>query len=84
MGVTIARHALVKKRSSRLVGTRCILLLLMVEGFAGCASYRPTETGFLTSYAALTPDSFHVNRGLGLQRAESFEAEADDLIAIDS
>lgn len=51
----------------------------------GCASpYRPTETGFLSSYAGMTPDLFHLNRGIGLQRAETRPAAAVDLAAIDS
>lgn len=50
----------------------------------GCASYRPTESGFLSTYEAMLPDRFHVNRGIGLQRAETFEADAGDLAAIDS
>ena len=57
-------------------------LPLLLAG--GCASYRPTETGFLSSYEAMLPDRFHVNHGVGLQRAETFEAAADDLSAIDS
>jgi len=50
----------------------------------GCASYRPTETGFLSNYAAMTPDRFHVNRGIGLQRAETFKAAPEDFTSIDS
>ena len=50
----------------------------------GCAVNHPTETGFLSNYARLTPDRFHLNRGIGLQRAESFEAAAADLVQVDS
>ncbi len=50
----------------------------------GCATYRPTQSGFLSSYAALTPDRFHLNRGIGLQRADTFEAAPVELAQIDS
>lgn len=51
----------------------------------GCATYyRPTHSGFLTDYNMLTPDRFHLNRGVGLQRAETFAATGRDLAQIDS
>ncbi len=59
-----------------------LAVLLMLPG--GCATYRPTQSGFLSSYAALTPDRFHVNRGIGLQRASTFEAAPAELARIDS
>ncbi len=60
------------------------MLASTLATIGGCASYRPTQTGFLTNYAAMTPDRFHLNRGIGLQRAETFEAAPEDLSRIDS
>lgn len=60
------------------------LAAVLLLGSGGCASYRPTETGFLSDYAALTPDRPHVNRGLGLQRAETRVASPVELSRIDS
>ncbi len=50
----------------------------------GCAISRPTESGFLSNYAAMTPDRFHLNRGIGLQRAETFKASPTELAQVDS
>ncbi len=57
---------------------------LSLFALSGCASHLPTESGFLSSYAALTPDRFHLNPGIGLQRAETFEVAAADIVLIDS
>ena len=66
----------------RIRGSLAVLGLLAISG--GCATYRPTESGFLSSYQSLKPDRFHLNRGVGLQRAATFEASPVDLAAIDS
>jgi len=50
----------------------------------GCIHYRPTETGFLSDYGSMTRDRFHINRGIGLQRAKTFEATPNDSSKIDS
>jgi len=63
-------------------GACWVLGILAMAG--GCASTRPTESGFLSNYAAMTPDRFHLNRGFGLQRAETFEATPGELAQIDS
>lgn len=63
---------------------RSLGLSTLMLATSGCAVNHPTKSGYLSSYAAMTPDRFHLNYGVGLQRAETFEAAAADLVEIDS
>ncbi len=67
-------------RSSRLGACWFALALLA----PGCASYRPTESGYLGDYSGLQKDSVHINRGLGLQRNNSHDASPEEACRIDS
>ena len=71
-------------RARRSPVARVLLVALGLVASGGCVSYRPTETGFLTGYDALTPDRFHVHRRIGIQRAETHQVAAADLGAVDS
>ena len=77
----MGRHRFTTHWPGRL-GRFAALIALATAG--GCSMYRPTETGFLSSYSGLRPDRFHLNRGLGLQRAETHVATPVDLGQIDS
>jgi hypothetical protein len=61
-------------------------MALIVVGLAstGCSFSRPTRTGYLSDYAQLAPDRFHINPGIGPQRAETRHASPGDLDQIDS
>ena len=63
---------------------RVLVAVLGLVASGGCVSYRPTETGFLSGYDAMTPDRFHVHRRVGIQRAETRQVAAADLVAVDS
>ena len=69
-------------RSSRRSGWLVPMMVCLTAG--GCTTYRPTQSGFLSDYSAMTPDRFHLNRGIGLQRAETRVASPVDLSQIDS
>ena len=71
-----------RSRWNPVVGILLVVLGLVASG--GCVSYRPTESGFLSGYDALTPDPFHVHRRVGIQRAETHQVAAADLCAVDS
>ena len=72
-------------RSRSPAAARWRLAIVLISSFAaGCSAYRPTHTGFLSNYNALTPDRVHLNQGIGLQRAETFEAAPTELARIDS
>ena len=75
-------HPPARPRAARWV--RSVVVGLGSFGLGGCVSHLPTESGFLSNYATLTPDRFHLNRGIGLQRAETFEVAAADIVLIDS
>jgi hypothetical protein len=59
------------------------LIALILSG-TGCASYRPTESGYLSDYSALQKDPIHLNHGLGLQRNKSHNASPEAACQIDS
>jgi hypothetical protein len=65
---------------------RLVLLggLAWVASSSGCASYRPTQSGYLSDYGQLQKDPIHLNYGLGLQRANSHNASVESLEAIES
>lgn len=65
----------------RILGIAIGLSLLMTSG---CAAYRPSESGYLGDYSGLRKDPFHLNRGLGLERARSRSAPAEAVAGIDS
>ena len=74
----------VARRPSRHRMAQMILIVLGLAASEGCTSYRPTETGFLGNYDTMTPDRFHVHRRIGIQRAETHQVAAADLVAINS
>ena len=66
---------------------RSLALMVGLLGFAacpGCASYRPTQSGYLSDYSGLVKDPIHLNRGLGLQRAKSHNASTEAMGQVDS
>jgi hypothetical protein len=50
----------------------------------GCAQYRPTSSGYLTDYSRLERAPFHINAGIGEQRAEVLHATSDEYREFDS
>ncbi len=62
----------------------CLVALLLLLPAAGCASYEPTRSGYLSDYSRLEKDSVHLNRGLGLQRNQSHNATAAEACQVDS
>jgi hypothetical protein len=58
--------------------------LALVASCPGCASYRPTQTGYLGDYTQLQKDPIHLNYGLGLERAKSHNASTEVTSEIDS
>jgi hypothetical protein len=50
----------------------------------GCASYRPTQSGYLSDYTQLQKDPIHLNYGLGRERALSHNVSPTNSSAIDS
>jgi Protein of unknown function (DUF3313) len=71
------------RKPVRLCGGVLAALALIVS-CPGCASYRPTQSGYLSDYAQLQKDPIHLNYGLGLQRAKSHNATAQETSQIDS
>lgn len=64
-------------------GRRLLLVVLLMAG-TGCASYRPTQTGYLSDYSRLEKDPIHLNYGLGLQRNLSHNAAPQEACQVDS
>jgi hypothetical protein len=63
---------------------RCAALIALMLAGTGCASYRPTQSGYLSDYSRLEKDPIHVNRGLGPQRNLSHNASHDEACRVDS
>ena len=58
---------------------------LVALGFlGGCASMRPTHSGFLEDYSRLTPTTDFINWGGGVHRVQVALPEAHDLDGVDS
>ncbi len=71
----------------RLAANRHLIFLAAlawVTAGSGCASYRPTQSGYLSDYTQLQKDPIHLNYGLGLQRAKSHNAATESAASIDS
>jgi Protein of unknown function (DUF3313) len=58
--------------------------LACVVALSGCASYRPTQSGYLSDYTQLQRDPIHLNYGLGVQRANAHNATPQATSQIDS
>jgi hypothetical protein len=63
---------------------RCAGLIALMMVGTGCASYRPTQSGYLSDYSRLQKDPIHLNRGLGLQRNKSLDASPAEVSQVDS
>jgi Protein of unknown function (DUF3313) len=59
------------------------LVALMLTG-TGCASYQPTQSGYLSDYSRLQKDPIHLNYGIGLQRNKSHNASPEEANQVDS
>jgi Protein of unknown function (DUF3313) len=62
----------------------CLIALLLAATSTGCASYRPTQSGYLSDYSLLQKDPIHLNYGLGPQRNNSHNASAEEASRVDS
>ncbi len=65
-------------------GALGLLALAAASVAPGCASYRPSQSGYLSDYSRLQKDPFHLNRGLGLERVKSRNATAEAACQVDS
>jgi hypothetical protein len=63
---------------------RCAALIALMLAGTGCASYRPTRSGYLSDYSRMEKDPVHVNHGLGLQRNLSHNASPEEASRVDS
>jgi hypothetical protein len=74
------------RRSGGQAARRCagLIALLLAGASTGCASYRPTQSGYLSDYSLLQKDPIHLNYGLGLQRNKSRNALAEETGRVDS
>jgi hypothetical protein len=63
---------------------RCACLVALLLSGTGCASYRPTQSGYLSDYSQLHKDPIHLNHGLGLQRNMAHNVALDDACQVDS
>ena len=75
------RVTCVSVRRFACLGVGWVALALLAPG---CASYRPTESGYLGDYSGLQKDPVHLNRGFGLQRNKSHDASPEEACRIDS
>ena len=71
-------------RAPRIVAPLVVALAVACSGCGNLAHYRPTQSGRLADYGGLTDDRFHLNRGLGIQRNRSRNADGGALEGIDS
>jgi hypothetical protein len=77
----------IKEDRMKLDANRRLLLLaglVLVASCPGCASYRPTQSGYLSDYTQLQKDPIHLNYGLGRERANSHNALPESTSPIDS
>jgi Protein of unknown function (DUF3313) len=72
------RRKLVRRWTGLLAG------VAWIASGSGCASYQPTQCGYLTDYSQLQKDPIHLNYGLGLQRAKVHKATPQGTSQIDS
>jgi Protein of unknown function (DUF3313) len=70
--------------SSGRAAHHCACLIALLLTGTGCASYRPTQSGYLSDYSQLQKDPIHLNYGLGLQRNKSHNASPEDKCQVDS
>ncbi len=68
-------------RSQRIHRLAIVLFFLLTSG---CAHYRSTQSGFLTDYSQIEKDRFHLNHGVGVQRAKTHYATSEQYRSIDS
>ena len=69
----------------RIFASRCLLLsAAMTIAPVGCASVRPTETGYLSDYSHIEKKHTLFNWGLGYHRVAIREPTPAELIGIDS
>ena len=60
----------------------CLIALLLTG--TGCATYQPTQSGYLSDYSRLERDPIHLNHGLGVQRNNSHNASPVEACQVDS
>ncbi len=73
-----------RSRSRRPRASARATLALALVAASGCNHYRPTQTGYLGDYSRLEKDPFHINHGIGFQRARTRDATHEAAGAIDS